>query len=121
MKKDLFKDVEGQAEDGLQQKCYVHFWNTYPRLRGLLFHVPNGGKRNAREGWKFNQIGLVAGVADLLLIYDTKIYCFELKTKTGSQSVKQEKWQNSVEAQGVNYFIIRTLEDFKILLRNIIK
>jgi len=118
--KNLFKDVEGQAEDGLQQKCYVFFWNTYPELRGLLFHVPNGGKRSKREGWKFNQIGLVSGVADLILIHDAKVYCIELKNAKGNQKPEQKAWQNKVESQGVDYYIIRTLEDFKILIKSII-
>ena len=120
MKKDLFNDVEGQAEDGLQQKCFVWFWNTYPHLRGLLFHVPNGGKRDKREAWKFNQIGLTKGVADLILIYNTKVFCIELKNATGSQRKEQKAWQKQVEGQGVNYFIIRCLVDFKTLINTII-
>ena len=43
-------------------------WNTgrYPELK-LLFHIPNGGKRDAREAARFKAMGEKAGVPDLCL------------------------------------------------------
>ena len=43
-------------------------WNTgrFPELK-LLFHVPNGGKRNAAEAARFKAMGVKAGVPDLCL------------------------------------------------------
>jgi hypothetical protein len=89
MTKDMHTDVPGQSEDALQQKCYVWFWNTYPHLRGLLFAVPNGGTRNAREAKKFNLTGLVSGVSDMILLYNKEAILIELKTEKGVQSKNQ--------------------------------
>jgi hypothetical protein len=59
-----------KSEDRIQQECYRWFHNTYPELRGLLFHVPNGGKRDGREAKKLKTMGVVPGVADLIFLYN---------------------------------------------------
>ena len=120
IEKNIYEDVPGQSEDALQQKCYYWFWNNYPLLRGCLFSVPNGGLRTKRGGKKLNLTGLYSGVSDLILMHKTKTYLIELKTETGSQKPNQKAWQKIIEAQGFNYFIIRSLEDFKRLINCII-
>jgi hypothetical protein len=109
------------SEDALQQLCYIWFHNRYPNLRGLLFHVPNGGSRNVLEAMKMRKIGVVPGVADLLLLYNGKCYCLELKTATGTQSKKQKAWQKTVMEQSLDYFIIRDLSSFQSTIMNIIQ
>lgn len=118
---NIHQDVKGQSEDALQQKCYFWFHNNYQDLRGLLFHVPNGGARNKREAMKFKQIGLVPGVADLLFMFQGSVICFELKNSRGRQSDIQKGWQSKVEMQGFPYYIIRTLEEFKIVIKTIVE
>jgi len=39
----------------------------FPEL-SLIFHIPNGGKRNAREAARFKRMGVKAGVPDLFLL-----------------------------------------------------
>jgi hypothetical protein len=119
-KKDMYNDVPGQTENALQQKCYFWFWNEYPELRGLLFHVPNGGARDGREAKTFALIGVVAGVSDLILLYKGRAFFIELKNGTGKQSPKQKKWQDAVEAQGFTYFIVNSLLKFKRLIRSLL-
>lgn len=120
--KEIHNDVKNQSEDALQQKCYFWFWNHYDGLRGLLFSVPNGGNRNAREGKKMNLTGVVSGVSDLIFLYHTQAYLIEIKTdrKGSSQSKNQVIWQKTVERQGFNYFIVRSLIDFKRLMNQLI-
>jgi len=107
-------DVEGQSEDQLQQKCVFWFWNQYPTLRGLLFHVPNGGKRSKIEGARFKKMGVHKGVADLILLINATCILIELKEeKDGSQSPSQREWQSQVESQNFAYVVIRSLSGFK--------
>jgi hypothetical protein len=108
------------SEDRLQQECFLWFHNNLIDLRGLLFHCPNGGNRNAREGAKFKSMGVVAGVADLLFIYSNKLYAIELKTDKGTQKSTQKIWEDRVVLEGVKYFIIRDFYSFKELINNII-
>lgn len=63
--------------------------NGTPRVTPALapgvvyFHVPNGGSRNAAEGARFKQIGVKAGVPDLIFLAHQRFYCLELKEPGG--------------------------------------
>jgi len=120
MIKDIRIDILGQSEDALQQKCIFWFHNEFPDLRGLLFAVPNGGTRNAREGQKLKRTGVVAGVSDLILLYDNYAILLEAKTETGVQSKKQKDWQEKVENQGLDYYLFRSLKEFKSIIKYVI-
>ena len=50
------------GEHRLQAECVRTFSMRYPRLRGLLFAVPNGGKRDEVTAAKLNAEGVVSGV-----------------------------------------------------------
>jgi hypothetical protein len=109
------------SEDRIQQECYLWFHNTYPKLRGLLFAVPNGGSRSMIEAKKFKLTGVVSGVSDMLFMYAGKTYCLELKTEKGYQSKKQVIWQETITKNGFLYFIVRDLSLFKDIIESIIK
>ena len=52
----------------------------------LLFHIPNGGKRNPREAARFRQMGVRAGMPDLCLPVARGIYhalYIEMKRRRG--------------------------------------
>jgi hypothetical protein len=108
------------SEDRIQQECYLWFHNTYPKLRGLLFAVPNGGSRSIIEAKKFKLTGVVPGVSDMLFMYAGKTYCLELKTEKGYQSKKQKIWQDTVTKQGFIYLIVRDLNVFKDIIETIL-
>lgn len=108
------------SEDRLQSDCFQWFHNTYLDLRGLLWHVPNGGSRNAHEANKLKAMGVVAGVADLHFYYKGQLHLFELKTEIGRLSPAQELWLAKIEYQGAKVKIIRDLETFKLFINLII-
>ena len=109
------------TEDQLQAKCFPWIWNTYPNLRRLCWHVPNGGHRNKLEAAKFKSIGVVAGVPDLEFHFKGRSYFIELKIPGGSQSPKQKKVQEALEGQGFNYYLIWSFEEFQRIIKEIIK
>lgn len=109
-----------KSENRIQQECYMRFNNKYPHLRKLLFAVPNGGARSAREGKLFKDTGTVAGVSDMILLYKTRAFCFELKTEIGTQSALQLDWQKKVEAQDIPYIIIRSSDQFMFVIEHIL-
>lgn len=110
-----------KSEERIQQECFMWFNNTYPELRMLLFHVPNGGVRTGLEGKKLKLVGVVPGVSDLILMYNAKAYCFELKNDYGRQSVSQIEWEKKVKNQGIDYRIITSLKEFQFVIKKIIK
>ena len=109
------------SEDRLQQECYMWFHNKYPVYRGLLFHIPNGGARNSREGAKFRTMGVHRGVADFCFLWSGKAYFVELKTDIGKLSKEQERWAKVIIAQDFYYTIKRTRLEFKTIIETIIK
>lgn len=74
----------------------------FPEL-SLIFHIPNGGKRNAREAARFKQMGVKAGVPDLFLPVP-RGGChglfIELKAPRGRLSDYQRGWIESLKASG---------------------
>ena len=48
--------------------------NHFPELK-WLHHCPNGGSRNKLEAVKLKQMGVKAGVSDLILPYPKGSYC----------------------------------------------
>jgi|SRR5690625_1367271 len=104
------------AESVLQAKCYTWFHNTYPLLRKTLWRVENERKRTRAEQGRAKASGTVAGVSDFMLIHDGHLHCIELKTPSGRQSASQKAFQSAVEAQGASYHVVRSLEEFKMLV-----
>ena len=117
-KNQHLKDVKGQSEDALQQKCYIWFHNTYPNHRGLLFSVPNGMHTSKVQAVKMRRTGMVSGVSDLLLMLDGKTYCIELKIQGGRQSQTQKNWQEKVTTQGFEYVVLWSFKEFKEYVSN---
>ena len=106
----------GHAEDDLQMQCVRWFQLQFPQLSRLLHHSPNGGKRNAREGARFKQMGTQAGFPDLILLVAANGYhalMLELKTRTGRQQDSQKDYQKRVEEQGYRYVVIRSFDQFQ--------
>lgn len=116
----IYIDVKGQTEEQLCQKAFFWFTNAFPDLRGCLFHVPNGGNRNAREGKRFKQMGVVPGVADLILLVGKKAYLLEAKKEGGRQSQKQVEWELLMKREGFTYIVFDSLKFFKDSLTSIL-
>lgn len=79
-------------------------WNTgrFPELK-LLFHIPNGGKRDAREAARFKAMGVKAGVPDLCLPVPRDGFAglfIEMKFGKNTTTKTQEAWIEALRKQG---------------------
>lgn len=104
-----------KGEAGLQVSCLQWFQLQYPKLAELMFHVPNGGSRNAIEAVNLKKQGVKRGVADLLFLFPRGGYgclCIEMKYGKNGQSDGQKRFQQLVEAAGNKYVVCRTVEEF---------
>lgn len=105
------------SEDKMQQQIVEWFNNNYclkhhdPQC--LIFSVPNGGTRNKIEAIKLKLTGMKSGVSDLIVVLPNKILFVELKTATGIQSEKQKDFQKAIINLGFEYWLIRSLDEFK--------
>ncbi len=105
-------------ESSLQQACVYWFRMQYPAARPMLFAVPNGGFRIAREAVRLYAEGVTPGVSDLILLQSRGGFaslCIEMKTTASSsrQSHQQKEWQQQAERSGNKYIVCRTFEEFK--------
>ena len=108
-----------QSEALLQSKCFQWAHNTYPLLRGLLFSVPNGGTRNAREGVLLKATGTTAGIPDMICLY-RGIVGFEFKSETGSVSPVQKKIHEIWRKNYIPVHIITTEQQFQSILKEVV-
>lgn len=99
----------------MQCACVQWFRYQYPKLRHNLFAVPNGGRRDKVTAAKLKAEGVLAGVADLVLLKSNSSYgalLIEMKTRTGRQADTQREWQRLIETDGYKYVVCRSLDDF---------
>lgn len=108
----------GEEEHRIQCACVRWFALQYPQFRGRLFAVPNGGARSQSQAAKLKAEGVVAGVADLILLksnHDYGALLIEMKTtrKGSRQSDKQKWWQQVITSTDeYKYVVCRSLDDF---------
>ncbi|MDO4691881.1 MAG: VRR-NUC domain-containing protein [Porphyromonadaceae bacterium] len=103
-------------ESELQKACVAWFRVRYPKSAKMLFSVPNGGKRNVFEATIMKSEGVVAGVADLLLLIPRKGFgclCIEMKAGKGRQSDLQKEWEALTTLHGNKYVVVRSREEFE--------
>ena len=106
-------------ESGLQKACVFWFRIQYPSMASSLFSVPNGGWRSPVEAAIMKGEGMVAGVADLILLMPNGNHhalCIEMKRPGGKQSESQKEWQKEVESHGYAYAVVCYFEEFKQLI-----
>lgn len=110
------------TEQQLQKQIFQYFHNKYclknQNPRCSIFAVPNGGTRNMLEAINLKATGLVAGVSDLIILMpNAKTIFVEVKVEKGVQSDKQKDFENVVIALGFEYYLIRSLEQFKNIFK----
>lgn len=91
---------------------------VYPEL-ALLYHVPNGGKRNAAEAAHLKRLGVKAGVPDLCLpVARGKFHglYIELKARKNKPTDAQRSWIDALDAQGYAAFVCYGAEAAKNLI-----
>lgn len=115
-KKTKKKQKHNDEEHRIQCACVKYFNLRYPKLKGRLFAVPNGGRRDAVTASKLKAEGVIAGVSDLILLKSNRDYgalLIEMKKKGGYQSPSQKQWQKMIcENREYKYVVCHSLDDF---------
>jgi hypothetical protein len=104
-------------ESETQRACIKWFRLVHPHI--VIFAIPNGGKRGAREAAIMKSEGTLAGVADLFVMFPNHGYhglFIEMKTDTGKQTDKQKFFQRSAENAGYCYRVARSFVEFRIIV-----
>ncbi len=111
-------------EDRIQANCIKWLRLQYPKLSKLCFSVPNGGARSKATAGILKAIGVVAWVADLILLVPSFKYaslCIEMKTPKGTQSPAQKEWQKVATDFGNGYVVCHSFDEFKRVIEDYLK
>ena len=88
-----------QPEAQLQRAVLEHLrWRGVPGL--FVFHYPAGGGRSPVEAAIFKSLGVVAGIPDILIVYQGRLYALELETAHGRLTATQAETQERLRAAG---------------------
>lgn len=112
-------DTEAGAQEFLMQWAAVQS-GKYPELK-LLYHIPNGGKRNASEAAHLKRQGVKAGVPDLFLPAARMGYhglYVELKVGRNKPTELQLQWQRDLTEQGYLSVICYGWEQAALAIKN---
>ena len=101
------KDTRSERE--IQIECVEFFRKTFPNQ--IIFAVSN--ENYAKNWFKFQPMGAVAGVADLLVSLKNVCFFVEMKNANGTQSDNQKAFESKCNALGIGYYLCRNLDDFK--------
>ena len=107
-----------KTESRIQQSIVIWYRNNFclshHNPQHIIFSVPNESK-SKRETLQKKAIGMMSGVSDLIIIRPKEVLFIEVKTPTGTQSKSQKIFEKIVKALGFNYYLVRSLEEFKSL------
>ena len=109
------------SEAQLQARCFQWAHNTYPQLRGLLFAVPNGGTRHAREAMTLKATGVVPGIPDMVCLYGGKPVGLEFKADKGRTSKDQERIHQVWQGAGIEVYLVKDEQTFQTLIKQIVR
>ncbi len=96
----------------------VFMENKYPELK-LMFHVPNGGKRDKLTATKLKAEGVKAGVPDIELPVGRGGYFglfVEMKVGRNKTSAHQDEWIAELKRQGYMTAVCYGWEDASRLI-----
>ena len=111
-------------EDDLQAGCIQWFDSQYNKYSPLLYHIPNGGKRNVREAARLKKQGVRAGIPDLFLaMANSKHYglYIEMKALKGVLTDKQKYYIPILQGENYRVEVCRSLDEFMSVINEYVK
>lgn len=112
------KEANKVCEHDIQSECVQWYRAQYPL--GVIFSVPNAGRRSVSTMKWMLQEGFVAGAPDLVAMRaDGKIVFIEMKTSTGRLRPGQVEFKQRCDYLDEElYYICRDIESFKQIIEN---
>lgn len=119
------RNLEGK----LQESCISWFDYAHPRLKQLLFAIPNGGARNVITGAILKRQGVRKGIPDLFLSIPIKVsdvstqknihgLYIEMKFGKGKLTQEQKDFGEQVMKFGYKFEVCYSFDQFKMLIEN---
>lgn len=104
-------------EAALQKAVLQHLNLT--GVPGLLwFHPANEGKRSLVNGFYLKSLGMLPGVADLVLVHEGRTYFLEIKAAGGRLSDAQREFAGRATAAGARWAVAYSIDAAITILRD---
>ncbi|MFZ2648616.1 MAG: VRR-NUC domain-containing protein [Burkholderiaceae bacterium] len=113
----LDKTAKRADPEGELQTICVAWFRSHPWLKSCqLVALPNEGKRSFAVAAKLRRQGMLAGVADLIMVrpHGHAVW-IELKAPGKKQTEKQRDFMEECAAKGISYFVIDDFKNFERL------
>ena len=101
----------GEGEQGLQAAIVELFHALGVFKRAIVFSVPNEGKRRAATTGRLKAMGLLPGVADLVIVHAGRAFFLEVKMPRGRLSLRQKEFRDLCERFCLPWAIVRSVEE----------
>ena len=99
-----------RPEQQYQRAVIQHIaWRARPGV--FAFHVPNGGWRSRVEGAILKAIGTVAGVPDIICIFEGRVYALELKAARGRLTDVQRVVHERLREAGAHVAVAHGIDE----------
>lgn len=108
-----FKKKLNRGESKLQIECVKWFRYQYPNL--ILFHIPNGGRRDEITAQIMKAEGVLPGVSDLLLMEPRNNFTgmfIEMKFDKNGLTQDQIKFFLAAEKRKYKCVVCKTVDSF---------
>lgn len=103
------KQKDTRDERSIQIECVKWFRETFPNQ--VITVISN--EALARNWARYEPMGAVAGVGDILVSLKNNLFFIEMKNATGKQSQAQKDFEAKCNALGIGYYLCRDLDSFK--------
>ena len=104
-----------QSEDALHRAVVDYLGRALPK-EAVLHHSPNEGLHKPQYRAKQLAKGMRAGWPDIQILYQGRLICIELKTKTGGLSEKQTACHREIVLAGGVVTVARSVEEVEEFL-----
>ena len=113
------KNIKGESAICVEIAWYLKALSLEGNLPYVWFHVPNQflGKYNGLGGAILTFMGRLCGIPDYVFVGRQGGFFIEVKTDKGIQSENQKIVQKWCESVGVPYYLCRSLQDVKNVLK----
>ena len=84
----------------------------------IYFHPANEGRRSVVTGANLKALGMLPGVADLVIIKDGRAFFMEVKSQTGRLSDAQKEFAVAAVKAGAEWAVVHSIAEAITILRD---
>ena len=83
----------------------------------VVFHPANEGEREEYQAERLKRLGLLPGVADLIVITGGRVYAIEVKAPGGRMTEAQLRFSEDIRVAGGEFACVTSLDELRLALK----